>query len=376
MALATPSPPPLPGVGAVRRAGELDALLAREVVAAGVATSAAIAWARAPRGISAGFSVALGEVLAAEVTGPAQFDLASVTKPVTATVVMQLIGAGLLSLGTRVADALPELSGSPAAGVSIEDLLAHRSGLPAWGALYRRDPWGARAPASLPPDGPWSRESMLRNAASRRDAPQQREVYSDIGYVLLGEIAARTLGAPLADAWARLGLADARARRAADPAALDRMPPTERVDWRGVVRGEVHDENAAMLERVGGSPGHAGAFGTALEVCAFAARFALALEGEGDLLPATLARAMIAPRPGGTHTLGWDLRSGDAPSSGAHFGARTFGHLGFTGTSVWIDPDARAIAVLLTNRTWPSRDHLAIRAARPRVHDALWAIEP
>ncbi|MBI2392959.1 MAG: beta-lactamase family protein [Deltaproteobacteria bacterium] len=350
-------------------------MLAREVVAAGVATSAAIAWARAPRGTAAGFTVALGEVLSPEVTGPAVFDLASLTKPVTATVVMQLVAAGLLSLGTRVADALPELSGSSAADASIEELLAHRAGLPAWGALYRRDPWAVRAPASLPPDGPWSGQGMVRNAASRRDAPGW-EVYSDIGYVLLGEIAARTLGAPLADAWARLGLADARARRAADPASLERMPPTERLDWRGVVRGEVHDENAAMLERAGGSPGHAGAFGTALEVCAFAARFAQALEGEGDLLPATLARAMIAPRPAGAHTLGWDLRSGDAPSSGARFGIRTFGHLGFTGTSVWIDPDARAIAVLLTNRTWPSRDHVAIRAARPRVHDALWAIEP
>jgi len=85
---------------------------------------------------------------------------------------------------------------------------------------------------------------------------------------------------------------------------------------------------------------------------------------------------MIAERPGGTHRLGWDGRSESGSSSGARFSGRAFGHLGFTGTSVWVDPAAEAIAVLLTNRTWPSRDNVRIRAARPRVHDAQWARDP
>lgn len=349
----------------------LDVLLQREIVDRGVAESAAVAWVRDG-------CVSLGEVAGPNVRSPLVFDLASVTKPLTATVIARLVAAGRLSLSSSVGEILPELSTSAVAGARIDELLAHRAGLPAWGVLYRDDPWALSAPRSVAPEGSpemLTRETMLARAASRR-GPPGAEVYSDIGYVLLGEIATRALGRPLASAWAELGCADARTRRAADPNVVDHMPEAERVDWRGVVRGEVHDENAAMLERAGGSPGHAGAFGSALEVATFAMRFLAALEGDDALLPPDLARAMIEPRAGGTHTLGWDLRSGASPSSGARFGARTFGHLGFTGTSVWIDPDARAIAVLLTNRTWPTRDNLAIRAARPRVHDALWDIVP
>jgi CubicO group peptidase (beta-lactamase class C family) len=280
----------------------------------------------------------------------------------------------MLAWSTRLADVVPTLAGSAAADARVDDLLGHRAGLPAWGVLYRRDPWALGAPCSVPPEAALdAREAMVARAASRC-GPPGAEVYSDIGYVLLGELLERATAQPLRSAWARYGCADARTRRAEDPRALARMPPTERLDWRGEVRGEVHDENAAMLERVGGAPGHAGAFGSALDVLGFSARFLRALEGEDPLLPPHLARAMIAPRAGGTHTLGWDLRSGATPSSGARFGPRTFGHLGFTGTSVWIDPDARTIAVLLTNRTWPTRHNPRIREARPRVHDAAFAL--
>ncbi len=348
----------------------LDQLVRREILERGVATHAAVAWATwGDDGV---------RVVFAEVGGAGLiFDLASLTKPLTATVIMQAIAAGRLSLATRVAEVLPELGASPVADASVEQLLAHRAGLPAWGVLYREDPWALAAPRSVAPDESargCELEVMLLRAGSRRET-KGTEVYSDIGYVLLGEMATRVTQRPLAEGWAQLGCADARSRRAADPGVFQRMPPTERLDWRGEVRGEVHDENASMLERAGGSPGHAGAFGSALDVAGFAARFALALEGRDALLPRALAVAMITPRTGGTHTLGWDLRSGAQPSSGARFGGRTFGHLGFTGTSVWIDPDARRIAVLLTNRTWPTRDNLAIRTARPRVHDALWDIE-
>ena len=357
----------------VRRAPALDEILRREILAAGVAECASVAWARVG---ASGVRVALGEAGGASLgEGARVYDLASVTKPLTATVVARTIADGHLDWDTTVSAVLGELSGSACADATIAQLLSHRAGLPAWGVLYREDPWALGEPRSVPPLGEVSAAQMLERAASRRGLPGQ-ELYSDVGYVLLGEIAARVTGAPLPRAWAALGCEDARGRRAREPSILARMPRTERVDWRGDVHGEVHDENAAVLLDAGGNPGHAGAFGTALEVAAFAARFLGALTRGDGLLPPEIARAMVEPIPGGTHALGWDRRSGARPSSGARFGPRTFGHLGFTGTSVWIDPDAGAIAVLLTNRTWPSRANVAIRDARPRVHDALWAIEP
>jgi CubicO group peptidase (beta-lactamase class C family) len=138
-----------------------------------------------------------------------------------------------------------------------------------------------------------------------------------------------------------------------------------------VVRGAVHDENAWALA-ADGTCGHAGLFGTADDVLALGERLVETLAGRhptwlgGDVL-----RAAIAPWPGGSHVLGFDTRSGPAPSAGARFGEGTFGHLGFTGTSLWIDPDARLVGVLLSNRVHPTREHVAIRAARPVVYDAI-----
>ncbi|GAC1560147.1 MAG: hypothetical protein NVS3B10_18610 [Polyangiales bacterium] len=140
----------------------------------------------------------------------------------------------------------------------------------------------------------------------------------------------------------------------------------------------MHDENAFMLERAGGDPGHAGAFGTVDDVLGVALRFVDLLGAApldpAPLLPATLAHEMVAAYALGSHRLGWDGLTVGASSAGRRFGARTFGHLGFTGTSVWADPDAGVVAVLLTNRTYPSRENQAIRGARPRVHDALWGL--
>lgn len=372
----------LPSVASVRRDPRLDALVRREVIEAGVASTAAIAWARRAQDAQEGWRVSLGEVVARDVSGPPVFDLASVTKPLTATVAAALVGRGQLAWDACVAELLPELAGSEAASATLGALLSHRAGMPAWGALYRRDPWGSPVPASLPPDdasilSPTGVPVMLLRAASRREH-EADAVYSDVGYVLAGAAIARALGAPLASGWrAVTGIRSAGALRD-EGVPLDRFAPTEASAWRGVVRGEVHDENAWALERAGGDPGHAGAFATVDEVCAFAIRFQEAASGRdaSPIVPTAIARAMIVERPGGSHRLGWDARSGAAPSSGARFGPATYGHLGFTGASVWIDPEAEAIAVLLTNRTFPTRDNLAIRTARPRVHDALWSIAP
>jgi CubicO group peptidase (beta-lactamase class C family) len=141
--------------------------------------------------------------------------------------------------------------------------------------------------------------------------------------------------------------------------------PTETVAWRGgAIVAAVHDENAWALTGKGGS-GHAGIFATVDAVLAFG----------GALLEAAEVPAyawLFRERSGGTLRAGVDGKSAEGSSAGERMGPRTFGHLGFTGTSLWVDPDAGAVVVLLTNRVCPSRDNLAIRAARPWVHDALF----
>jgi CubicO group peptidase (beta-lactamase class C family) len=156
------------------------------------------------------------------------------------------------------------------------------------------------------------------------------------------------------------------------PAFADEVAPTEDVAYRGgTVRGLVHDDNAFAFAG-DASCGHAGAFGTADDVLALGEALLDTLGGRRDgWLDAGLLAALLAPWPGGSHVFGFDTRGGPAPSSGARFGPRTFGHLGFTGTSIWIDPDQELVGVLLTNRVHPSRDHVAIRAARPVVYDAI-----
>ena len=363
-----------------RADARLDELLRREVVEPGVAPSAVVAFAR--RDADGGWRGSIGACGAAR---NAIFDLASVTKPLTALSAMWLVAQGTLALDATVADVLPELDDTAAARARLDDLLSHRAGLPSWGALYRADPWSATVEVSMAPDAlaEVPLEVLLRRAASRRQTdaigPSAPSLYSDLGYVLVGAMIARVTNRPLFQAWEALSGATSAGRlRAREPDFDARVLPTEHVPWRsGDVRGVVHDENAFMLERAGGDPGHAGAFATLDDVLSFSARFVDALDGlDGvdPLLPSDLSATMIAPRALGSHRLGWDGVTVGASSSGTHFGGRSFGHLGFTGTSVWIDPDARVVAVLLTNRSYPTRKNVAIRAARPRVHDALFEL--
>lgn len=154
---------------------------------------------------------------------------------------------------------------------------------------------------------------------------------------------------------------------------MARVVPTEVVPWRGgVIRGVVHDENAWVLAGTG-SAGHAGLFG---DVWSLVRLGTAILDAWGGYKEQWLTRDDLEPllrvRPGGSHRAGFDGRSVEAPSSGAFFGPATFGHLGFTGTSIWMDPDAELVGVLLTNRVHPSRAHDAIKIARPAAYDALY----
>jgi CubicO group peptidase (beta-lactamase class C family) len=209
-------------------------------------------------------------------------------------------------------------------------------------------------------------------------------VYSDLGYLLLGESMARATGEALDDlVWrevcAPLGLevGSARQWRRWDPAFDRRVAPTENVGWRGgVVRGAVHDENAWAL--AGDSVcAHAGLFGTAKDVAVLGTAILDARKGNGGRSAAWLRPEDLEPllrvRPGSSLRAGFDGKSDAGSSAGAICSAQTFGHLGFTGTSIWMDPETDVVAVLLTNRVYPTRDNGAIKQVRPEVHDALFA---
>lgn len=307
------------------------------------------------------------------------FDLASLTKPITALTMARLIRRGLLSRDEMLADVLPELSRTGSGRVSMDLLAAHRAGLDGHGALYTPLVQGA--------DSIDRREALLL-AADMRHAPWTESshvegfvpVYSDLGYLLLGaalearaqkdldELMADEVFDPLG-----IGIGSARMLRRRDPAFDTRVAPTEFVPFRGgLVRGAVHDENAWAFAK-DATCGHAGLFGTAMDVVRLGVAVLDALEGRRpEWLAPDDVEPLVRPRPGGSLLAGFDARSGEVSSSGARLGPRTFGHLGFTGTSIWIDPDAEFVGVLLSNRVHPTRTSLAIKRARPAAYDAMF----
>ena len=366
-----PSPEPIDLTAAARVAVEQHRAAPCAVVAAAVRAGEVVR-----RGIGAAGHLS-ADADAPEATPETLFDLASLTKPVTALALGRFGRAGRLDRRERLGDVLPALAGTRSARVPFDLLAAHRAGLDGHRPLY----------APLLEGRAVDRAAVLVVAADARregcdgDPPPEGfpPVYSDLGYLLLGAAIAARGGDDLdrvldREVLSPLGLliGSARQLRARDASFDERVAPTEVVPWRGgVVRGAVHDENAwAIAEDA--ACGHAGLFGDARSVVDLGLAVLDALAGRipGFLGPDDMAPILRA-RPGGSHLAGFDSRSGDAPSSGSRFGPRTFGHLGFTGTSLWIDPDAGLVGVLLTNRVHPTRSADAIRRARPAVYDAI-----
>ena len=290
------------------------------------------------------------------------FDLASVSKVVaTTTMAMILYERGLIDLEAPVASIVPEFSGTDArrGEVTVRMLLAHSSGLPAYEKLFLKAK---------------TRDELLAAAfATPLTAdPGARAEYSDIGFIILAIALERIADESLdrfcqREIFGPLGMA----HTAFNPPAAWRasIPPTadDRSFRNRIIQGEVQDENASVL---GGVAGHAGLFATAEDLATFAH---VLLQGGAPLVrPETLAlftRRETAPA-GTSRALGWDTPS--SPSqSGKYFSARSFGHLGYTGTSLWIDPERGLSITLLTNRTWPDCDNKAIKDVRPAFHDAV-----
>jgi CubicO group peptidase (beta-lactamase class C family) len=287
------------------------------------------------------------------------FDLASLTKPVaTATAILLLVERGKLRLEDRVSTHLPAFGQHGKDRITIEHLLLHTSGLPAGNPVRDYDSGRARAIEKI---------NDLRLLAD----PGKRFVYSDLGFIVLGELVGKVSGAPLdvfceRNIFIPLGLAEMTFRPGKDLAA--RAAPTEKEGGRWL-RGEVHDPRA---RRLGGVAGHAGLFGTADDLAVYA-QMLLDLGswlGRRVLSPQSV-RLMTEPRrvPGGLRALGWDVRTRYSSNRGERFDG--FGHTGFTGTSLWIDPPSRTAIIVLTNRVHPDgkgnvvrlRSHVATTVA-------------
>lgn len=318
---------------------------------------------------------------APEVEAGTIYDLASLTKViVTATLAMRAVDDGVLALDDRVNAWLPAWRERDRADVTLRDLLAHCSGLPAYLPFFRNCTGRAEFEPEI-------------CATALEYAPRTQSIYSDLGFILLGFILedARTTRA-------RADGARARIRGTFDPATTlagqfktlasyltpeplcfnpprywrDRIAPTEHDAFRGrLLAGEVHDENAWAL---GGAAGHAGLFGTMGAVGAFARAVLRTLGGEPILARPETFRMFIQRTtvPGSSRALGWDTML-PTSSCGTALSPTAIGHTGFTGTSLWIDWERDLYVVLLTNRVHPSRENERIRDVRARLHDAIAA---
>jgi serine-type D-Ala-D-Ala carboxypeptidase len=290
------------------------------------------------------------------------WDLASLSKVVGMTsAIMQLVERNRVELDAPVQRYLPDWTGPGKERVTVRHLLTHTSGLPAFKQYYKE----ATTPAEA---------RRLFFATPLDTAPGVRMVYSDIGAWLLGQIVERVSEQRLdrylrANVFGPLRMTETRYR---PPASLRaRIAPTEIDPWRGRhLRGEVHDENAFAL---GGISAHAGLFSSAHDLARFARAYLNGgrLEGARVFAAATVAR--FTARAGGTadsRALGWDTPTGNN-SAGHRMSARAFGHTGFTGTSLWMDPEHDVFVILLTNRVNPSRTNTKIGRVRVALADAV-----
>ncbi len=292
------------------------------------------------------------------------FDLASLTKVIaTTTLVLHLVERGRLALDDPIRRWIPSWNGADRRDVTIEDALSHATGLPAWLPLYRDHA------------GRQSFEQAIA-ATPLEYPPRTASIYSDLGFMLLGFVAETagglTLDRQFENVRTRLRLGDITFQP--PDAWRARTAPTEYDPWRGcLLVGEVHDENAAAL---GGVAGHAGLFGTAASVGAFAQWWLRARAGsvggdEAIASPATVERFTTRRDiPGSSRALGWDTML-PTSSCGVRMSPSAFGHTGFTGTSLWLDPVADVYVVLLTNRVYPSRENEQIKQVRPAFHNAV-----
>ena len=312
------------------------------------------------------------QTAAGEATLDSVFDLASLTKPLATTLaVARLVAAGELDVNTGVGKWLPAFKGEGRDAVTVDMLLRHTSGLPAHRPYFEQIQGKAKPRTVL-------RELLVQEPLEQ--VPGKVQLYSDLGFMLLSWLVEEITGKRL-DHWVHdeiyqpLGIEElffielTSGSRGLVPVDAGRLVPTQDCAWRGRhLVGEVEDENAWAA---GGIEGHAGLFGTLGAVHQLCSAILSAVESEsGEILPGRLLAKWVKAEKNQTMAAGFDRPVGQKSSAGKFFSQSGFGHLGFTGTSFWMDLVNQKIIILLTNRVNPSRENIRIREFRPKIHDA------
>jgi CubicO group peptidase (beta-lactamase class C family) len=305
-----------------------------------------------------------------KMTKEAVFDLASLTKPLATTLaVMELIQQSKLTLKENLGSILPLLKNTEKEKIRVENLLYHNSGLPDYRPYYNL----------IKKIEPGQRKNALRELLVKEplvNSPGRQVIYSDLGFMLLCWVIEQVSGTSL-DRFVTEHIYRPLGLKSLVFVPVDKEPPraefaaTEKCPWRGILlEGVVHDDNAYS---VGGIEGHAGLFGTAEDVFYLLSELMTVYGGSAStgVFDSALTQLFFRTKEGTGRTLGFDTPSSVDPSCGRYFSKKSVGHLGFTGTSFWMDLDRRIIVILLTNRIHPSRDNNRIKAFRPKLHDAV-----
>lgn len=298
------------------------------------------------------------------------FDLASFTKPLATTLaIIKLISQQKLELGQRLGSILTQFNSTDKGRISIENLLYHNSGFPDYRPYYK-------VLCKLEPN---LRKDALRELLVKEpliNPPGKHVMYSDIGFMILCWVIEQVSGNRLdrfitKEIYHPLGLEnlffvdlDSKARQV-------KFAATELCSWRSILlEGAVHDDNAYV---VGGIQGHAGLFGTAQDVLSLLSELMAAYLGSPStgVFDTDLIQMFFKQQEHTGRVLGFDTPSPIDPSCGQYFSKDTVGHLGFTGTSFWMDLDRKVMIILLTNRVHPSRNNNKIKVFRPKLHDRV-----
>ena len=361
-AACAPGPPPTPGtpVPALKTNWQPVMQFLDSAVAAGAAPGAVLAVTHNGDRFVYGTG-RLGQDDATRPGATTIYDLASLTKAVGLTpAAMMAVDEGKLDLDGLIQRYVPAFAGADKERVTVRMLLAHASGLPAWRPLFREVSTRAEAFA-------------LADSTPLDSVPGTTEVYSDLGAIVLTQALEAVYHERLDSVLDRrlfqpLGMTSTR--YLPPESWRDRIAPTELDPWRGrVLRGEVHDENAAVMD---GVSGHAGLFSSAEDLLRFA-EWMLEEAGGPSIRPSVIREFTRRQDlvPASSRALGWDTRSEVSSSGGTLLSPTSFGHTGFTGTSLWIDRTHHLAIVLLSNRVNPTRDNPRWAPVRGRIADLV-----
>ncbi|HQI39750.1 MAG: hypothetical protein B6D44_12460 [Ignavibacteriales bacterium UTCHB2] len=291
------------------------------------------------------------------------FDLASLTKVIaTTTATMLCLNRGLFNLDDKVVKYIPEFGKNNKENITIKNLLLHNSGLPAFIRFYERG---------------LNNNEVLNEIYSTKleNIPGEKTIYSDLGFITLGKIIEKVTGKTL-DKFCADKIFKPLAMNSTYynvPDSLKKLCAPTEIDnyWRmKTIQGEVHDENSYILN---GVAGHAGLFSTAEDISKLMAMLMNKgkINGKEFLKSSTIEMFIKRYGSESTRALGWDTKSEKGSTAGNFFSSNSFGHLGFTGTSVWADPVRNLFVVFLTNRVYPTRENSGLTKVRPALHDAV-----